>query len=96
MRYTLIALLLAGCAAPMEVPDGHWTHQNASAAQFERDRNACVYEAEKATAAYSPGYAPPTMQGLVIQRAHEANVNERKLAVLDACMRARGYWWQVR
>lgn len=71
MKTTLIAiaLVLTGCAQTQ------WTHAHGDPARFERDRNECIYEAEKALA------GNPSLIDRVANRS--------SLAV--RCMETRGY-----
>lgn len=91
-RIAIACLLLAGCAAPpAEHPATGWTHPTATAADFERDRARCVFEAERATAGFSLAYVPPTAYGAIWAREQETDVVHRRIRVLQACMAAHGY-----
>jgi hypothetical protein len=89
----LLCLLLTACATPPQPPPfAGWTHPTHDTAQFERDRDQCVYETEKAVAGYSPGYVPPTPYGAALESSRRTDLLERKIGVLTACLRARGYY----
>lgn len=84
---TIALAALVGCAQFTWVKDG------ADAADFERDKAQCVYEASLATAGAGSGsgYYRSTGQAVAAGIGEGIALGLRQLELATLCMRARGY-----
>jgi hypothetical protein len=84
----LLPLILVSCAAQPV-----WYKDGATHADFEQDKNRCIYEAHAATASYSSGNTARTHSGAVAQGIGDGlNISMRQGELYGLCMRARGYY----
>lgn len=84
-----VAIALFGCAAPQQPV---WYRDNTTTADFERDKNRCIYEANLATAGYSQGQTARTQSGAIAQGFGEGMaVSMRQNELYRLCMTAAGY-----
>jgi hypothetical protein len=78
---------LTACA-----PQHMWVKDGATAGDFERDKNVCIYEAKLATASYSQGATARTRSGAIAQGISEGlTMGFRELELATLCMQTKGY-----
>ena len=83
----LVIALLSGCATPQV-----WYRDNTTQADFDRDKNKCIYEANLATAGYSQGQTARTNSGAAAQGFGEGiAISMRQNELYGLCMTAAGY-----
>ena len=80
------ALALGGCGAPMM-----WTKDGMTAADFEKDRMQCTYEANAAVATYNSGPFSGSKQVYAVGMADSSEFGARQAEQEQLCLRARGY-----
>jgi hypothetical protein len=79
---------MSGCAQQQV----SWVKSGATPADFERDKNQCIYEARLATAGYSQGQNARGVVAAAAQGISEGMImGAREAELARLCMRARGY-----
>ena len=84
-----VSSLLAVSACSPARP--HWTKAHATDQQTEADWNDCRRRASAASGAPSPGSALPDRPATALQTIDRQETARRYNALMESCMRARGY-----
>lgn len=78
----VLAASLTGCVAPGG--GGYWDNEAHDGSAFERDKQQCIYESQRATASAPAGISQDIAAGV------------RQGELQQSCLRAKGYVWVTR